>query len=137
MALVQWASRLRWLLGQGHVAYVELALDFEAHTERVVPAPCDHIPRGVTLPLRTRGQVLKMALDALRPHLQAGDLLQGKDMWMAESLVPLGGLGCVGRVARPLFACIDTILFQMCQLEARYGGGAWRGRERGGRMCSY
>ena len=30
MALLQWASRLRWLPGQGHVTYVELALDFEA-----------------------------------------------------------------------------------------------------------
>ena len=100
MALLQWASRLRWLPGQGHVTYVEPALDFEAHTERALPAPSDHRLRGVALPLRTTGQVLKMALDALQPHLQARDLLQGKEVWMSESLLPLGGFRCVGRAVR-------------------------------------
>ena len=104
--------------GQGYVTYVELALHFEAHAERALPAPSDHRLRGVTLPLRTRGQVLKMALDALQPHLQAGDLLQGKEVWMANSLVPLGGFGFLGRSARPLFACPAAMLFQMRQLEA-------------------
>ena len=118
MVLLRWASRLRWLLGQGHVTYVELALDFEAHAERALPAPSDHRLPGVTLPLRTRGQVLKMALDALPPHLQAGDLLQGKEVWMAKSLLPLGGFRCVGRAVRPLFARPDAMLFQMRQLEA-------------------
>ena len=118
MALLQWASRLRWLPGQGHVTYVELALDFEAHAARALPAPSDHRLRGVTLPLRTRGQVLKMALDALQPHLQAGDLLQGKEVWMTKSLLPLGGFRCAGRSARPLFAYPAAMLFQMRQLEA-------------------
>ena len=59
-----------------------------------------------------------MALDALQPHLQAGDLLQGKEVWMAISLLPLGIFRCVGRAARPLFARPDAILFQMRQLEA-------------------
>ena len=117
MALLQWASRLRWLPGQGHMTYVELALDFEAHAERALPAPSNHRLQGVTLPLRTRGQVLKMALDALQPHLQAGDLLQGKEVWMAKSLLPLGGFRCVGRAARPLFTRPDAMLFQMRQLE--------------------
>ena len=40
------------------MTYVGLALDFEAHAERALPAPSDHRLRGVTLPLRTRGQVL-------------------------------------------------------------------------------
>ena len=118
MALLQWAGQLRWLPGPGHVTYVELALDFEAHAERALPAPSDHRLRGVTLPLRTRGQVLKMALDALQPHLQAGDLMHGKEVWMAKSLLPLGGFRCVGRSARPLFARPEAMLFQMRQLEA-------------------
>ena len=118
VALLQWASRLRWLPGQGHVTYVELALDFEAHAELALPAPSNHRLRGLTLPLRTRGQVLKMALDALQLHLQAGNLLQGKEVWMAKSLLPLGGFRCVGRAARPLFARPDAMLFQMRQLEA-------------------
>ena len=118
MALLRWASPLRCLPGQGHVTYVELAPDFEAHAEPALPALSDHRPRGVTLPLRTGGPVLKVALDALQPHLQAGDLLQGKEVWMAESLLPLGGFRCVGRAARPLFACPDAMLVQMRQLEA-------------------
>ena len=127
MALLQWASQLRWLPGQGHVMYVELALDFEAHAERALPAPSDHRLRGVTLPLCTRRRVLKMAPDAPHPHLQARDLVQGKEVWMAKSLLPLWGFRCVGRAARPLFA----------RPNALYGRGAWRGRERGGRMCFY
>ena len=99
------------------MTYVELALDFEAHAERALPAPSDHRLRGVTLPLCTRRQVLKMALDALQPHLQAGDLLQGKEVWMAKSLLPLGGFRCVGRAARPLFPRPDAMLFQMRKLE--------------------
>ena len=63
MALLWWVSRLWWLPRQGHVTYVEL--DFEGHVERSVPAPTDHRLRGVTLPLRTRGQVLRMALHVL------------------------------------------------------------------------
>ena len=113
MALLQWASQLRWLPGQGHVTYRVLTLHFEAHA-----APSDHRLRGVTLPLRTRGQVLKTALDALQPHLQAGDLLRGKEVWMAKSLLPLGGFRCVGRAARPLFAHPDAMLFQMRHPEA-------------------
>ena len=93
------------------MTYVELALDLEAHAERALPALGDHRVRGVTLLLRTRGQVLKMALDALQPHLHAGNLLQGKDL-------PLGGFRCVGRAACPLFARPDAMLFLMRQLEA-------------------
>ena len=118
VALLQWASRLRWLPRQGNVTYVELALDFEAHAERALPGPIDHRLRGVTLPLCTRGQVLKIARDALQPHLQARDLLPGQEVWMAKPLLPLGGFKCVGRAARPLFVRPDAMLFQMRQLEA-------------------
>ena len=113
MALLHWASRQRWLPGQGHVTYVELALDFEAHAERALPAPIAHRIRGLALPLRSRGQLLKFALDVLQPHLQAADLLEGKVVWMAKSLLPLGGFRCVGRAARPLFVRPDAMLFQM------------------------
>ena len=116
MALLHWASRLQWLPRQGHVTDVELA--FEAHAERALLAPSDHRLRGVTLPLRTRGQVLKMALDVLQPYLHARDLLHGKEVRMAKSLLPLGGFRCVGRAAHPLFARPDTMPSQMRQLEA-------------------
>ena len=97
---------------------MEMALDLEAHAERALPAPSDHRLRGVILPLHTRGDVLKMALDAMQPHVQVGGLLEGKERWMAKSLVPLGGLRCVGRAARPLFARPAVMLFQMRLVEA-------------------
>ena len=100
------------------MTFVEVALDFEAHAEWALQAPSDHRLRGVTLPLCTRGQVLKGALDALQPHVQAGGLLRGKELWMAKSLPPLGGFRGVGWAARPLFARPATMLFQMRQLEA-------------------
>ena len=118
VALVLWAGQLKWMPGQGHVTYVELALDLQAHAEQALPAPSDHKLRAVTLPLRARGHMLKRALDALQPHLQAVELLQGKEVWMAKSILPLGGHRCVGRAAWPLLACPDAMLLQMRQLEA-------------------
>ena len=114
---------------------MELALDFEAHAERALPAPSNHRLRGFTVPLRTRGQVLKMALAALQPHLQAGDVLQGKAVWMTKSLLPLGGFKCVGRAAHPLLRT-RTPCCSKCanwrRTTVRYG----HGRERCSRMCS-
>ena len=115
------------------MTYVELALDFEAHAEQALLAPSDHRLRGVMLPLRTRGQVLKMALDALQPDLQARDLLQGKEVWMAKSLLLLGGFKCVKRVVCPLFARPDAMVFLMRQPEAH----CCALRTRGGKTCSY
>ena len=102
--LLQWAGHLRWLPGQGHVIFVEMALDFEAHTERALPAPSDHQLQGVTLPLGIRRPVPYMAVDALHLHLQVRDILQGKEVWMAKSVLPVGGLRFVGRAACPLFS---------------------------------
>ena len=61
-----------------------------------------------------------MALDALQLHVQVGGLVGGKELWMAKSLLPLGGFRCVGRATRPLFACPAIMLFQMRQLEAHF-----------------
>ena len=38
LALLQLAIRLRWLPGQDHLTYVELAVDLEAHAEQALPA---------------------------------------------------------------------------------------------------
>ena len=37
-ALVRWALVLQWVLGSGQVTYAELALDFESHSNRALPA---------------------------------------------------------------------------------------------------
>ena len=76
------------------MTYVELALDLKAHAERALPALSDHRPRGDTPALRSKGRVLKMALDALQPHVQVAGVLPGKELWIAKFLVPLGLLVC-------------------------------------------
>ena len=71
-ALVCWAAALMWLPDHGHVTYVEVALGFEAM--QAGRFQCRGITglHGVTLPLRTRGQVLKPVLDWLQPHIGGG-----------------------------------------------------------------
>ena len=60
-----------------------------------------------------------MAVDALQPHVQVWGLLQGKELWMAKSLLPLGGLPVCGAGSTPaVFVRPAVMLFQMCQLEA-------------------
>ena len=54
-AVLQCAASLTWFPGQGHVMYVELAMDFEVHGGKALLAPGDHRLHGVTLPLRTMG----------------------------------------------------------------------------------
>ena len=81
---VQSATSITWFLGPGHVMYMELALDARAHAGRALPAPGDHRWRGVAHPVRTKGQVLKQAMDRLQPHMQTGSLLRGKEVWMAH-----------------------------------------------------
>ena len=93
-AIWRWAASFTWFLGQLHVTYTELTLNFEAHAGRALPVPGDHWLRGVTLPPRTKGQVMKQPLDRLQPHMQIGNLLHGKEVWMTKSLLPLGGFRC-------------------------------------------
>ena len=74
------------------MTHEELALDFEAHVEQALVVPNDHRLQGVTVPLGTRGSVLKMAEDAPKPHVYLGGPLQGKSLGMTKSLPLLGGL---------------------------------------------
>ena len=133
VAFLQWANQHRWLPGQGHVTYVELALDFEAHANGPSQPPATTGCGGVTLLLRTKGQVLKMALDALQPHEQVGGL--PKELWVAKSLLPLGASGVWGGRR----ACCSRALPSGCFkcTAGSCGRGAWLGQERDSRICSY
>ena len=104
-ALLRWAGALLWLPGQGQVTYVELALDFEEHAGRALPAAPGHKLAGRVLPLRERAHVLKLALDRTQQFMRAGELLGGQLRPLCNALVPLGGYRCMGRTERPVFAC--------------------------------
>ena len=53
-ALVCWASALQWVPGSGQVTYAELALDFESHSNRALPARPGHRHPRQVLSLRER-----------------------------------------------------------------------------------
>ena len=116
-ALLRWAGALLWLPGQGQVTYVELALDFEEHAGRALPAAPGHKLAGRVLPLRERAHVLKLALDKTQQFLRAGELLGGQLRPLCNALVPLGGYRCMGRTERPVFACRQAMQEHMCRLE--------------------
>ena len=116
-ALLRWAGALLWLPGQGQVTYVELALDFEEHAGRALPAAPGHKLVGRVLPLRERAHVLKLALDRTQQFLRAGELLGGQLRPLCNALVPLGGYKCMGRTERPVFACRQAMQEHMRRLE--------------------
>ena len=116
-ALLRWARALLWLPGQGHVTYVELALDFEEHAGRALPTAPGHKLAGRVLPLRERAHVLKLALDKTQQFLRAGELLGGQLRPLCNALVPFGGYKCTGRTERPVFACRQALQEHMRRLE--------------------
>ena len=104
-ALVRWASALQWVPGSGQVTYTELAVHFESHSNRALPATPGHRHARQVLSLRQRARVLREAADLLQPLLAGGTLLEGCFRWMCASLVPLGGFHSLGCTERPVFAC--------------------------------
>ena len=116
-ALLRWAGALLWLPRQGQVTYVELALDFEEHAGRALPAAPGHKLAGRVLPLRERAHVLKLAPDRTQQFLRAGELLGGQLRPLCNALVPLGGYRCMGRTERPVFACRQAMQEHMRRLE--------------------
>ena len=116
-ALLRWAGALLWLPGQGQVTYAELALDFEEHAGRALPAAPGHRLAGRVLPLRERAHVLKLALDKTQQFLRVGELLGGQLRPLCNALVPFGGYKCMGRTERPVFACRPAMQEHMRRLE--------------------
>ena len=117
-ALLRWAGALLWLPRQGQVTYAELALDFEEHAGRALPAAAGHRLAGPVPPLRERAHVLKLALDKTQQFLRAGELLGGQLRPLCNALVPFGGYKCMGRTERPVFACRPAMQEHMRRLEA-------------------
>ena len=116
-ALLRWAGALLWLPGQGQVTYAELALDFEEHAGRALPAAPGHRLAGRVLPLRERAHVLKLALDKTQQFLRAGELLGDQLRPLCNALVPFGGYKCMGRTERSVFACRPAMQEHMRRLE--------------------
>ena len=127
--LVRWARALAWAPGPAEVSWAELALDYEAFVGRALPASPDHRLRGTRLPLEERAQVLRKAVGLAEGHLAAGALLSGAPLARCRSLLPLGGLVCVGLSARPYFAARHEVMLQLMRLAA-HCRDSWARRQR-------
>ena len=85
---------LAWRPGPGAAPRAKLALDFEIHVGRVLPASPHHQLRGTRVPLGERAQVLRHGVRLVRRHLAAGQLPQGapSDRTHSPRRPVLGGL---------------------------------------------
>ena len=63
--LLSWLGALVWADEVGTVSFLELAMDFEAHAGRALPAAPQAAFRGTSLPLQERARVLRLALTTL------------------------------------------------------------------------
>ena len=124
VGLLAWLRALQWTEDADIVSFIELALDFEEHTARTLPAAAQAKFQGQTLPLQERARVLRLALCNLRKRVKLGSLHRAKLITRAMSLVPLGGLPVAGLDRRPYFACRDA-MHKHVQLLASYSESTW------------
>ena len=83
---MHWASWLQWIPGSDHVAYAEMALDFESNNNRALQARLGHCHAEGLLSRRERTRMMLEAIDLLQPLLAGGTLLEGKFRWIYASL---------------------------------------------------
>ena len=80
-----------WAGEVGTVSFLELAMDFEAHAQRALPAAPQAAFPGTALPLQERARVLRLVLATLGKLVKTGSLHPAKLVTRCASLVPLGG----------------------------------------------
>ena len=122
--LLAWLRALQWTEDTDTVSFIELALDFEEHEARTLPAAPQAKFQGHTLPLQERARVLRLALCTLQTLLKSGSLHPAKVITRATSLVPLGGPPVAGLNCRPYLACRDA-MHKHVQLLASYCESTW------------
>ena len=93
---MRWASALQWVPGSRQVTYAELALGFESHSNRALPARMGHRHARQVPSLRERARVLWEVADLLQPLFASKTLLEGRFRWTCASLVPLGAFAAWG-----------------------------------------
>ena len=72
--LLKWLAALVWADQVGTVSFLELAMDFEAHAKRALPAAPQAAFRGMALPLQERAQVLRLVPSTLGKLVKTGSL---------------------------------------------------------------
>ena len=103
VALMDRLRELQWMPGKGSVTFIELALDFEAHSGSAMPAAPSAELESIVLSLHEKARVLRTALAVLQKHLRSGTLVPGSMTLKARSLVPLGAGPLAGLTSRLYF----------------------------------
>ena len=80
-----------------------MALDFEAHCGRALPATLSTVLNAELMPLHERARVLRVALSVLQKHVVQGSLQCGEMTSRANALVPMGAGLMVGLTACQYF----------------------------------
>ena len=114
--LLAWLGALVWADEVGTVSFLELAMDFEAHAGRALPAAPQAAFRGTSLPLQERARVLRLALTTLGKLVRTGCLYPARMVTRCAALVPLGGPLLCGLSRRPYFACREAMLHHVSEL---------------------
>ena len=117
--------------GKGCVTFIELALDFEAHSGKAMPAAPSAELESIVLSLHERARVLRTALAVLQKNLKSGTLVPGTMTLKARSLVPLGAGPLAGLTSRPYFTRRSDMLQQLRSL-AEYSEQRWTSKIRAG-----
>ena len=86
----------------GQVTFVELALDFEAHSGRAMPASPGAELQAIVLSLHERSRVLRTALAVLQRHVTAGHPGEGCDDDQGEVISTTGGWNSSGAHSQAL-----------------------------------
>ena len=102
---VRWASALQWVLGLGRVTYAELALDFESHSNRALPARPGH--RHAPASAVTEGAGTRAAGGG-RPA--AAPARRETSGGCALFWCPWGGFRSTGQTKRPVFVAAPAAL---------------------------
>ena len=112
------------------VSFLELAMDFEAHAKRALPAAPQPAFRGPALPLQERARVLQLALATLGKLVTSDCLHPARVVTRCASLIPLGGPLLCGLSRRPYFACREAMVHHVKEwasyCEARISLGSVR-----------
>ena len=122
--LLAWLRALQWTEDTDTLSFIELALDFEEHAARTLPAAPQAKFQGHTLPLQERARVLCLALCTLQKLVKSGSLHPAKVITRATSLVLLRGPPVAGLNRRPYFACRDA-MHKHVQVLASYCESTW------------
>ena len=132
-SLREWLTALRWPAaaatgpGDGTVTYLELALDYESHAGRALPAAPQARLRGTHLPLQERARVLRLAMAKMQALATSGRLHPAQGTARSPVIIPIGGPALVGLTRRPFFACRHAMVGHLARL-ATYCESWWARR---------